>query len=215
MAAVVGAAETAVRKRRTPAISLSLANEEDDVGAACGLLDVAASGGRVGRRAVLRLPVEQRRRDRVVGVAGRRGEVRVRLLQGDEQEIRLRGFVPEDSALGQDECAALVDVPVGRRDLAEAVSGVARERNLRGLEKWLRDGADPVIQDVQQVIDFLPKLFRFSNPSEDLVGLRRRLARPPRIANNIRPSRCSRPRRLDIGSEPSDPRMERHAASLS
>ena len=34
MVAVVGAAEAAVWKRRTPAISLSLANEEDDVGAA-------------------------------------------------------------------------------------------------------------------------------------------------------------------------------------
>ena len=156
MAAIVGTSEAVVRKRHTPAIPLSLTNEENDVRAARRLLDIAASGASVGRRTVLRFPVEQRRRNRIVGVARRRGEVRVRLLQRDEQQVRLRGLVPQDSGLRQDKCAALVDVPVRRRDLAETVRGVARERNVRDSVEWLRDGANPIVQDVEQVVDFLP-----------------------------------------------------------
>ena len=53
---------------------------------------------------------------------------------------------------------------------------MARERNVRGSVERLRDGANPVVQDVQQVVDFPPQFYRFPNPLEDPIGLRRRLA---------------------------------------
>jgi len=54
----VGGWAEEVEWRRAEGIAALLADEEEDVGALLGVLDVAADGGLVGRLARLRLPVE-------------------------------------------------------------------------------------------------------------------------------------------------------------
>lgn len=58
MADVGGGAEE-MEGRRAEGVAALLADEEKDVGALMGVLDVAADGGLVGRLARLRLPMEE------------------------------------------------------------------------------------------------------------------------------------------------------------
>ena len=130
MTSVTGAAEAVIRKGFTPAIPFPLTHKQDDICAWGRLFDVAVPGGGIGRGGVLRLPVKQDCRDRVVSVACRGRAVLVRFLQRDEKEIRPRRLVSQVSAMRKDQHATLFSAFVGGLNLSKGKAGCPVEFGL-------------------------------------------------------------------------------------
>ena len=111
-----------------------LSDEEDDLRAPRDVVDVSLTSRRCGRGPRLRLPVEERRRDRVVLVPRRRRVVLVGLVQRDEEQVGLVAFDPQRRPREFSRSDAVADEPVCRDDLVQAVGRVAvyRHRRLAG-----------------------------------------------------------------------------------
>jgi hypothetical protein len=77
------------------ALLAPLPHEQQQPRAARHVVDVPLPRGRGGGGGALALPVEQRRPEGQVALAGGRGEEGFALFEGDEQQVALAGFVPE------------------------------------------------------------------------------------------------------------------------
>ena len=128
------------------------AREEEDGRALGGVVLVALARFAVGAGDGLALPVHEVAGDRVVAVAGGRGEVAAGLVEREGEEVRLGVLGPEHAGLPGGDLGGLADAE-GREDLEPRVAGVDRQGDLGVARQRRGQVGDAVLQGGEEGLD--------------------------------------------------------------
>jgi hypothetical protein len=151
VALVGGKAQTSERLGDAALLAL-LPHEQQHPRSPSLVVDIPLPGGRGGGSGALAFPVEQRRPEGQIAVAGGGGEEGFSLPEGDEQQVAPAGFVPEH-ALAVDPGGVIGEHTERRFDFGAAVMAVHAQRHRQRPGQGMEAVIDAVGQE-QQLAQF-------------------------------------------------------------